>query len=194
MLQLALSTFGVIFVAELPDKTALASLVLATRYPIRQVVVGAWLAFLVQTAVAVTAGSLLTLLPAQPVRVASAIGFLAFAAMAWRRKPEAELSGEVREVDLERRHRHLPWMASFIVVFAAEWGDLTQLATAALVAHTGQPLAVAAGAIAALWAVTVIAAYTGSRLGRLLKPQLLNRASAVVFAGVGALLLVTVVV
>ena len=47
-----LSTFGVVFVAELPDKTALASLILATRYPARQVVVGAWLAFLVQTAVA----------------------------------------------------------------------------------------------------------------------------------------------
>jgi putative Ca2+/H+ antiporter (TMEM165/GDT1 family) len=49
---LVLSTFGVVFVAELPDKTALASLILATRYPARQVVVGAWLAFLVQTAVA----------------------------------------------------------------------------------------------------------------------------------------------
>jgi putative Ca2+/H+ antiporter (TMEM165/GDT1 family) len=56
---LVLSTFGVVFVAELPDKTALASLILATRYPARQVVVGAWLAFLVQTAVAVTAGSVL---------------------------------------------------------------------------------------------------------------------------------------
>ena len=49
---LVLSTFGVVFVAELPDKTAFASLILATRYPARQVVVGAWLAFLVQTAVA----------------------------------------------------------------------------------------------------------------------------------------------
>jgi len=49
---LVLSTFGVVFVAELPYKTALASLILATRYPARQVVVGAWLAFLVQTAVA----------------------------------------------------------------------------------------------------------------------------------------------
>ena len=49
---LVVSTFGVVFVAELPDKTALASLILATRYPARQVVVGAWLAFLVQTAVA----------------------------------------------------------------------------------------------------------------------------------------------
>jgi putative Ca2+/H+ antiporter (TMEM165/GDT1 family) len=52
VVPLVLSTFGVVFVAELPDKTALASLILATRYPARQVVVGAWLAFVVQTAVA----------------------------------------------------------------------------------------------------------------------------------------------
>jgi len=70
---LVLSTFGVVFVAELPDKTALASLILATRYPARQVVVGAWLAFLVQTAVAVAAGSVLQLLPTQPVRVAAGL-------------------------------------------------------------------------------------------------------------------------
>ena len=38
---------------------------------------------------------------------------------------------------------------SFLIVFAAEWGDLTQLATAALVARTGKPLPVAAGAVAA---------------------------------------------
>ena len=62
MLPLILSTFGIIFLAELPDKTALASLVLATRYPARQVVLGAWLAFLVQTLVAVAAGSLFQLL------------------------------------------------------------------------------------------------------------------------------------
>ena len=83
---LVLSTFGVVFVAELPDKTALASLILATRYPARQVVVGAWLAFLVQTAVAVAAGSVLQLLPTQPVRVAAGLSFLLFAVLALRRK------------------------------------------------------------------------------------------------------------
>ena len=56
------------------------------------------------------------------------------------------------------------------MVFAAEWGDLTQLATAALVAHTGQPIPVAIGAVAALWAVTVLAVVAGSHLGRLFAP------------------------
>ena len=43
-----LSTFGMIFVAELPDKTALAALILASKYRARSVVLGAWLAFLVR--------------------------------------------------------------------------------------------------------------------------------------------------
>ncbi|MDE3076110.1 MAG: TMEM165/GDT1 family protein [Chloroflexota bacterium] len=184
-LALAASTFGVIFLAELPDKTALASLVLATRYPARQVVFGAWLAFAVQTLVAVAAGSLLQLLPSQPVRLAAGAGFLVFAVLAWRRKEEEELREESAEVAKEARRRPPPWLGSFMVVFAAEWGDLTQLATAALVAQTRQPLPVGVGALAALWSVTVIAAVSGSQLGRLVTGPALNRVSAAVFAIVG---------
>ena len=179
---LVLSTFGVVFVAELPDKTALASLILATRYPARQVVVGAWLAFLVQTAVAVAAGSVLQLLPTQPVRVAAGLSFLVFAVLALRRKQADRQIPKVRA-------RMAPWIASFLVVFVAEWGDLTQLASAALVAVTGQPLSVAAGAIAALRLVTVLAAVAGARLGRMLAPMLLNRVSAALLAAVGVFVL-----
>jgi Ca2+/H+ antiporter, TMEM165/GDT1 family len=82
-------------------------------------------------------------------------------------------------------------VTAFLVVFVAEWGDLTQLATAALVARTGQPLAVALGAIPALWTVTVLAALVGSQASRFLTPTRLNRASAALFAVVGIIVLVT---
>jgi len=179
---LVLSTFGVVFVAELPDKTALASLILATRYPARQVVVGAWLAFLVQTAVAVAAGSVLQLLPTQPVRVAAGLSYLVFAVLALRRKQADREPPRVRA-------RTKPWIASFLVVLVAEWGDLTQLASAALVAMTGQPLSVAVGAIAALWLVTVLVAVAGARLGRMLPPTLLSRATAALLAALGVFVL-----
>jgi len=91
------------------------------------VVVGAWLAFLVQTAVAVAAGSLLELLPSQPVRVAAGLSFLVFAVLALRRK---QADPELPKVWARAK----PWVASFLVVFVAEWGDLTQLASAALIA------------------------------------------------------------
>jgi putative Ca2+/H+ antiporter (TMEM165/GDT1 family) len=189
--DVALSSFGIVFLAELPDKTALASLVLATHLPPRQVVVGAWLAFLVQTLVAVVAGSVLQFLPTEPVRIAAGIGFLVFAFMALRRNVEKETDEAQQDVTTGRGRRSPPWVASFLVVFAAEWGDLTQLATASLVAHTGQPLEVGLGALAALWAVTLIAVTAGAQMARFASPVVLNRISAVLFAAIGLFIIVS---
>jgi putative Ca2+/H+ antiporter (TMEM165/GDT1 family) len=191
MLNLILSTFGIVFVAELPDKTALASLMLATHLPPRQVVMGAWLAFLVQTLVAVLVGSVLQLLPVQPVRIAAGLGFLVFAVLALRRNLEQEMETEQLDVKTGRGRRSPPWLASFLVVFAAEWGDLTQLATAGLVAQTGRPIEVGVGALAALWVVTILAATAGAQLARLVGPVLLNRISAALFAAIGVFIIVS---
>jgi len=187
-LPLVASTFGLIFVAELPDKTALASLVLATRYPVRQVIFGAWLAFFVQTLVAVVAGSLLQLLPCLPVRLAAGVGFLVFAVMAARRDVDKEEREEEQRAGAVA-HTRPAWVACFLVVFAAEWGDITQLATAALVAQTGQPVPVAVGAILALWLVTILAAVAGARLGRYLPPKFIKWLTAALFAGVGVVVI-----
>ncbi len=194
MFSLAVSTFFVIFLAELPDKTALAALALGTKYKTRDVVLGAWAAFLIQTLVAIAAGSVLQLLPATPVHVAAGLGFLVFAALALRRDEEEELKEEEAEAAATKRKGMHPMVASFLVVFAAEWGDLTQLATAALVARTGEPLAVGVGAFLALCSVTVIAAVAGQQLGRFLPPELLKRASAVLFAIVGIAVIVTALI
>jgi Ca2+/H+ antiporter, TMEM165/GDT1 family len=185
------STFGVIFIAELADKTALASLVLATRYRAASVVVGAWLAFLVQTVVAVVAGGLIAFLPERPIRIAAGAGFLVFAVLAWRRDEAAEAAGEERTVARESQRRRPAWLSSFLVVFAAEWGDLTQLATAALVAQTKAPVPVGLGALAALWLVTVLAVSAGSTLSRHVSPRILARVSACVFVVVGTLVIVS---
>jgi putative Ca2+/H+ antiporter (TMEM165/GDT1 family) len=190
--RIALTTFGVIFLAELPDKTAIATAVLATRYRPVSVVLGAWLAFLVQTAVAIAAGGLLTLLPEKPIRVAAGAGFLVFASLALRKNPEEEEEEEEREV--ARQVRRAGWLSSFLVVFAAEWGDLTQLATAALAAQTREPLAVGIGALVALCLVTLLAVAAGSVLTRFVAQRTLEVASGIVFALVGALVIVTALV
>jgi putative Ca2+/H+ antiporter (TMEM165/GDT1 family) len=85
-----LSALGLVFIAELPDKTALAALVLATRFRLRSVLVGAWAALALQTVIASVAGSLLHLLPARPIHVVTGIGFLAFAVVALREEAEKE--------------------------------------------------------------------------------------------------------
>jgi putative Ca2+/H+ antiporter (TMEM165/GDT1 family) len=193
-IPLVLSTFGIIFLAELPDKTALSSLVLATRYRANQVIIGAWLAMLAQTVVAVFAGSLLTLLPAMPVRIVTGLGFLLFAALALHRtrKEETREAREVRKEEVEELHEGKPaWLASFLVVFAAEWGDLSQLATAGLVAHQGHALSIGIGAVLGLWTVMAIAAYAGSQIGKHLSERFLNRASALIFTLIGIVMLVT---
>jgi putative Ca2+/H+ antiporter (TMEM165/GDT1 family) len=193
-LSTIVSTWAVIFFAELPDKTALAALVLATKFRPRDVIAGAWLAFVIQTAVAAAAGSVLHLLPSRPVHLASGFGFLAFAVLALRRDEEAALDVENKDVAIKSRSRAPAWLSSFLVVFAAEWGDLTQLATATLVARTGETLAVSIGAIGGLWTVTVIAATAGAQLTRFLTPAVLTRVSGGLFAVVGAVIIATALI
>ena len=189
-LGLGVTVFAVIFLLELPDKTAVAALLVATRHRPMPVFLGAAAAFVIQSAVAVFAGSLFGLLPRQPIRIGAGVLFLVMAAVVVRRNLRQTEADEEREVIKEERQHHRPFTTAFMVVFVAEWGDLTQLATASLVAKTGQPIPVAIGAIAALWSVTVIAVVTGSQLTRVLAPELLTRASAGLFAVVGAVIIV----
>src|SRR5689334_3206381 len=120
------TVFGVIFVAELPDKTALAALVLATRHRALPVFLGASLALSVQSIIAVLAGSLLSKLPAEYVRIGSGVLFIGCAVFMWFRKQEDE--EEAKEADGFWR----TFASVFTVIFIAEWGDLTQIGTAAL--------------------------------------------------------------
>ncbi len=183
---LFLSVFGVIFVAELPDKTALAALVLATRHRPFPVLLGAGTALTIQSLVAVTAGQLVSLLPERPVHIFAGALFLASAVLMWRRKEDS--AEDVNDCDDAAGF----WRSArlvFVVVFIAEWGDLTQLATAGLAARYHAPYLVFGAATLALWAVAALAVFVGHRAGRLLDPHLTRRVAAVVFAAIGAALL-----
>jgi putative Ca2+/H+ antiporter (TMEM165/GDT1 family) len=187
MLQTFLSVFGVIFVAELPDKTALAAVMLATRYRPLPVFLGAALALTVQSLVAVGAGGLISLLPERPVHVGAGILFLVFAVLMWRRKQEADEPGAPGA----KAGGAAFWRATaavFGVVFVAEWGDLTQLGTAALAARYAQPVTVFCAATLALWCVTALAVLLGNRASRFLDPERTKRVAALVMAALGVLL------
>jgi Ca2+/H+ antiporter, TMEM165/GDT1 family len=79
--------------------------------------------------------------------------------------------------------------AAFGVIVLAEWGDLTQLATAGIAASTGRPVEVAIGALLALWAVAGIAAALGRTIAARLPVNKLQRGAAVIFAGLALLTL-----
>jgi Ca2+/H+ antiporter, TMEM165/GDT1 family len=190
MVQLFLSVFGVIFLAELPDKTALAALVLATKYRPLPVFLGAALALTVQSLVAVAAGGLLSLLPSHPVHIGAGILFLVFAVLMWRRHHGEE---QPRTSHGSAEPTFLRAMASvFGIVFLAEWGDLTQLGTAALAARYAEPVIVFCAATLALWSVTAIAVIAGNRAGKLLDPERTKKIAAMIFAVLGVLLIVGV--
>ncbi len=186
--KLFASTFALIFVSELPDKTAFATLLLATRNRPLPVFCGAAGAFVVQSAVAVGFGSLFTFLPEKLVHLAAASLFLLLAVWMWRRVP----SEESVDVGGNGRKRFVPTMASaFTVIFIAEWGDLTQLATAALAAEYGAPVTIFVSATLALWAVTGLGVLIGHTARRAMQPKLLQQIASIVFALVGTALLVS---
>lgn len=185
-LGLGFTVFTIIFLLELPDKTALAALLLATRHRPVPIFLGTAAAFAVQSAVAVVAGSLFALLPREPVRIGAGILFLLMAALLVRQNLKKTEIQEEREVEREERRHRRPFVTAFTVVFVAEWGDLTQLATAALQARYREPFVVFVAATLALWAVSAIAVTLGNRLGAWIPERPLQ------FAAAGVMLLVAI--
>jgi putative Ca2+/H+ antiporter (TMEM165/GDT1 family) len=179
--SVVLAAFVLILPVELPDKTLFATLVLATRFPPLPVFLGVGAAFGLQSAIAVTAGSLLTLLPDALVRAVVAVLFLVGAVLLWR---EARKGDEAEEAAAQARENTTFIRAtaiSFGVLFAAEWGDLSQLATAGLAARYGEPLSVFVGSWAALLVISGLAAFLGRKLADRLPIVLLHRIAAVLF-------------
>lgn len=183
------STYALIFLAELPDKTAFATLIMATRNSPWAIFVGVALAFLVQTGVAVCFGRAFALLPEHAVHVASGLLFLAFGAWAWLKKgDEEEGEAAARGEGLGGFARTV--LSSFAVIFIAEWGDLTQLATATLVAKLpGELPTIFTATVLGLWSATALTILVGNRARRWIRPGPLKKIAAVAFAGVGAFIL-----
>lgn len=188
------SVFGLIFVGELPDKTAVAGLVLGTRFPWRWVFTGIAAAFATHVVIAVSAGSLLTLLPHRGVEAVVAVLFLAGAVLIWREGMELE-EAEEAEVAAVAEDAGFWKVASigYAVIFVAEWGDLTQILTANLAAKYHNPLSVGIGAVLGLWAVGLLAILGGKTLLRVLPITWITRIAAVVMVGLGVYSIVNVI-
>jgi Ca2+/H+ antiporter, TMEM165/GDT1 family len=167
-------SFAAIFVVELPDKTFVAALVLSTRYRPWAVWVGVGLAFLIQTVIACTVGGLVTLLPHRLVEIVAGVIFLVGAILLLREAPRADAE-EARTEEEYAAKASSPKAglaavgASFLVLFAAEWGDLSQLLTISLVGRYHDAVSVFIGAWAALLVVSALAVVAGRFLLRYLR-------------------------
>jgi putative Ca2+/H+ antiporter (TMEM165/GDT1 family) len=183
--------FGPIFLLELPDKTFVATLVLSTRYRPLAVWIGVGAAFGVQCLVAVTAGQAIGYLPDWVVHSVTLAIFCIGAVVLIRSAPSAateerEQEAEYAEqVDSDGRggSTRRAVVASFLVIFAAEWGDLSQLFTASFASRHGHPLSVFIGSWLALLAVSGLAALAGRWLVRRMPLSLLHYIGAAVCVG-----------
>jgi Ca2+/H+ antiporter, TMEM165/GDT1 family len=190
----AVTAFVLIVPVELPDKTFVATLVLATRYPPLPTWLGVVAAFFVQCVVAVAAGSLLARLPRQPVEIVAALLFFLGAFIlfrgARRGDNEEEAEREFAQQAKEARTGLKAFGASFLVLFTAEWGDLSQLLTAGLVASGKPAVPVFIGSWAALIVVSGAAVLLGRWLLRRVRLSVVRYVAAAVCA---ALAVVTAV-
>ena len=178
-LALIATVFGLVFLAELPDKTALASLVLGTRYRPLYVFTGAAGAFAVHVVLAIAAGSVLALLPHRVLQSVVAALFL-FGAVVLLRGRHGQDEDE-EQIDIKKGAAPtFPRVAStaFLVILVAEFGDLTQILTANLAARYHDPIAVGIGAVAGLWAVAGLAIVGGRGLLRVVPITVITRVAA----------------
>jgi len=190
MITAFLVAFGTVFLAELPDKTMVASLVLTTklRRPFA-VWVGVSGAFVVHVVLAVSIGSLLRRLPETPVKFAVAALFFVGGVLLLRGGKEEADEDVTAPANVTFRRVAL---TSASVVGLAEFGDLTQLATAGIATSYSAPVAVALGAWCALATVAALAVTAGTWIVQHVPLQMVQRVAGCVFVVFGILTIVSI--
>lgn len=183
-MQALLVSFGIVFAAEVGDKSQLMALAFAARYPALTVVMGISLATAVVHAFAVAGGALLgDQLPTGVVAVLAGVAFFAFAAWTIR-------GDSLDEDDLARagRSARSALVATAVAFFLAELGDKTMLATVTL-ATTGDPLGTWAGSTLGMVAADAVAIAAGRLLGSRLPDRVVRIGAALAFVAFGVILM-----
>jgi len=180
--SIVFSAFSLLFVAEMGDKSQLLAMTLAHRYRIAPVIAGTFAAFAVLNLLAVWVGqAVFHWLPQDLALLAAGGLFLFFGYRSWR---DADDGGYE---DPGEEHAPGGLVASFSLIFVAEFGDKTQLAMIALAAGTGEIWSVFFGGTLALWAVSLVGILLGATLLRRIPKHWVHRAAAVLFLAFGFL-------
>lgn len=192
MLQHAIATYFVIALAELPDKTMLATLMLSSKYKNRLAVwCGATFGYATHVIIAVLFGAALTTLPREPIRVLVGLLFITGGILTLR-KHNANDDAELDHPTATLSSTRITWLA-MSVILVAEFADLTQLATAGLAVRFNDPFFVAIGAILALSSVSGIGVLAGSWIQRHVPLRVIQRVAGVLFVVIGGSTLVAAV-
>nr|WP_130472904.1 TMEM165/GDT1 family protein [Candidatus Magnetaquicoccus inordinatus] len=176
------TTFALIFLAELGDKTQLVCMTLAARHRPMPVFLGALFAFIILNVLAVIFGSALSAwIPKNVLVWIVAALFAFFGIQSLRAAKEEEEEEEVAE-----QSGHSILIRAFLMIFLAELGDKTQIAVIGM-ASTAPMIPVWIGATLALGASSALGVLVGRTLLQKISKPLLNRASGLFFLGLAAL-------
>jgi putative Ca2+/H+ antiporter (TMEM165/GDT1 family) len=173
--SVSVSTFALIALAEIGDKSQLVCMTLAARHRHWPVILGAAAAFLILNALAVLFGaSVATWVSERVTAGIVAVLFGAFGIHALRNQDD----GEMEEV--VEKSGHGIFFTTLLLILVAEFGDKTQIAVAGL-ASSLPPLPVYLGATAALVMISALGVWAGRTLLQRLPLSWLHRVSGIVF-------------
>lgn len=186
-----LGIFAVMFLLELPDKTMIAIIVMSTKSRSSSIVIGASAAFIAQMGIAVGAGGLLTLLPVHVKDVIVAVLFLGGAGyLLFSREETAEKKGSAEAKREHAATRLREMTTAFVVIFLAEFGDLTQIQAANFTVKTHAPLEVFLAGSLALVGISFLGAYGGQFIQRWVPLRWIRSGGGLIFLGLGIYTLV----
>ena len=182
--SILLSSFSLVVLAEMGDKSQLLAMTLAHRYRAPAVIAGTFAAFALLNLLGVLAGGVLAgLVPRALVLLVAAGLFLYFGYRSWREADAVDDGAAVAGPGGGGL------VVSFTLIFVAELGDKTQLAIVALAAGTGDIWAVLIGGTLALWLVSLLGILFGCTLLRRVPTHWVHRGAAVLFIAFGLLAL-----
>lgn len=185
MLSAALVSLGVVFIAELGDKSQLMTMAYALRHRWWVVLSGVGIAAFLVHGLSVSIGHFLGLsLPARPIAFAAAIAFLLFSAWTWHDSREKDAGDDAGPI-AEPRFVIFAVVSSFVL---AELGDKTMLATITL-ASDYDWLGVWIGATVGMVLADGLAIAAGVLMHRRLPERFLHRLASVLFLLFGLWLL-----
>jgi len=193
-MQSLFAALGLVFVAELGDKTQMVALTFGARHKLTPVLIGVAIAYMTTNLLSVIIGGLLgATLPTRAIGLIGGVLFLGFAAWTLRPDKQADQEADDEEAMLDEAsapgHRSVI-LSTAIAMFVAEFGDKTMLATATLAAK-GNAVLVWVGATIGI----ILAGFLGAVVGRMFGARLPERAlrigSAVLFFVFGVIMIVT---
>ncbi len=180
----ALAAFGIVFVAELGDKTQILALGFGAQYPLKVVALGLTLGYAAANVLAVIVGGLLgAAFPERPIQIVSGLIFLVFAVLAIRDARDSEADDHPAQVAVEASLPATRVVGSIALAIAvAEMGDKTQITTATLASQSA-PVGVFIGATIGAASSGMVGAVAGRSIGHLVSARAISLTSAAIFAG-----------